>query len=380
MRFALLGNHRDGVQMADALVATGRHEIVAVTEAEMRGRWTTAQHIADLEEILADPAVDAVIVASKPTERAAVLRRALQSERHVLCVHPADQAPDTAYEAAMIEADTKKVLFPLLPDAHHPGVVRLHELLTQSVGPVGNLELLQIERSSSANVLLDAGLDGYKPSLPDWHVLRLLGGDAAEVSAFAREEEVDAAEPLLVAGRFENAALFEMTLLPNQPETRLRITALGDRGGAELFFPLGAPGPAFLSWRDAAGAHHEESWDIADPWPAVVAQFDRAIAGNAESSVATLSWQEEIRILELDDAVRRSVHRRRSSTLEYPAATEEAGFKGTMTLVGCGLIWVILLLLVLSVWVPWMGWLIGPALAFFLLLQMLRWVIPGPKR
>ena len=89
-----------------------------------------------------------------------------------------------------------------------------------------------------------------------------------------------------------------------------------------------------------------------------------------------LSWQDEVRCLELDDAARRSVEKRRASTLEYQEASEEAGFKGTMTLVGCGMLWVSLLLLILSRWVPWLGWLIAPVFGFFLLLQLLRWVVP----
>src|SRR5262249_24686957 len=93
-------------------------------------------------------------------------------------------------------------------------------------------------------------------------------------------------------------------------------------------------------------------------------------------SRAPLRWRDEISCLELDAAARRSIKRCRSSTLEYQEATEEAGFKGTMTLVGCGLIWFSLALLILSVWVPWMGWLIVPVLIFFLLLQLLRWIVP----
>ena len=72
-----------------------------------------------------------------------------------------------------------------------------------------------------------------------------------------------------------------------------------------------------------------------------------------------ISWPSGIRNLELDDAARRSVHRRRAGTLEYPEATEEVGFKGTMTLVGCSLLWVIILLVIVSRWVPWVGWLIA---------------------
>src|SRR2546430_12578711 len=63
----------------------------------------------DMEEILADPTMDAVIVAGDSGQRPLQLRRALQSERHVLCVFPPDQSPDITYEAAMIQADTRRV-------------------------------------------------------------------------------------------------------------------------------------------------------------------------------------------------------------------------------------------------------------------------------
>ena len=72
----------------------------------------------------------------------------------------------------------------------------------------------------------------------------------------------------------------------------------------------------------------------------------------------------------LDDAARRSVERRRANTLEYPEASEEVGFKGTMTLVGCGVLWVIVVLLFLSVWFPKLGWVIMPVLGAFLVLQV----------
>ena len=89
-----------------------------------------------------------------------------------------------------------------------------------------------------------------------------------------------------------------------------------------------------------------------------------------------LGWQDAIRALELDDAVRRSVERRRAVSLDFQEATEEASFKGTMTLVGCGLLWLSLLLLILSVWMPQLGWLILPFIGVFMMLQVLRWVVP----
>jgi hypothetical protein len=88
-----------------------------------------------------------------------------------------------------------------------------------------------------------------------------------------------------------------------------------------------------------------------------------------------------VRCLELDDAARRSVERRRVSAVEYPEATEEVGFKGTMTLLGCALILAIpLLWLLVSSLFPGRGWwFIVPLLLVFLAIQFLRWLIPGPR-
>jgi hypothetical protein len=88
-----------------------------------------------------------------------------------------------------------------------------------------------------------------------------------------------------------------------------------------------------------------------------------------------LTWQDAIRCAELDDAARRSVERRRAGTLEYPEATEEATFKGTMTLVGCGMLWLMVVLLVLSRWYPALLVVIVLMLVIFLALQLLRLIV-----
>src|SRR2546423_1023911 len=132
MRFALLGDHADGLEMARALAGLGRQELAVYSGPalglEYLHRWgLKPRRVGDLEEVLADPHIEAVIVAGGPAQRPGQLRRSLQSERHVLCVCPVDDSPDIAYEAAMIQGDARKVLFPLLPEALHPGFRRLSE-------------------------------------------------------------------------------------------------------------------------------------------------------------------------------------------------------------------------------------------------------------
>jgi predicted dehydrogenase len=402
MRFALLGDHPDGVEMACALAQTGRHRILAYTASlgeEILQRWGgAARRVSDLEEILADPAIEAVLVASHPSVRPAQLRRALQSERHVLCVHPPDQTPEIAYEAAMIRNDTGCVLFPLLPEATHPAFRRLAEFVRRKDGdasPIGRFRLLAMERDAADEVLDGIWIVGQKPSFPGWDILRTVGAEIQEVSAFAEHEELQEGEPVLVAGRFEQGGLFQLTLCPRERAPGWRLTLVGSAGRAELQFPLGWNGPAYLDWHDENGESQEEYWEHWDPWPVLIEMFEqivepRAGAGACLPEAGTglqtlpqrrphLSWQDAIRGLELDDAARRSVEKRRSSLLEYPEATEEVGFKGTMTLVGCGIVWAVLLMMILSVWWPKVGWLIVPLLVVFLALQFLRYFLPGRR-
>jgi len=380
MRFALLGDHPDGVDMALALVQSGRHRLMVYTaplSAEVLHRLgSEVRCIRDLEEVLADPNVEAVIVAGHMGVRPAQLRRALQSERHVLCVHPPDQTPEIAYEAAMIQNDTGCVLLPLLPEATHPAIRRLAEFVQRKDAnscPIGAFRLLAMERSVEGEVLDGVAIAGRKPSFPGWDVLRTVGGEIQEVSAFAEAEELREGEPVLVAGRFEQGGLFHVRLLPREPQPSWRLTAIGNSGRGELFFPQGWNGPAFLDWCDADGARHEEYWQHWDPWPALLEAFEQALL---RVSPTRPNWQGAVRALELDDAARRSIEKRRSSVLEYQEATEEVGFKSTMTLVGCALLWGVLLLLILSAWWPKLGLLIVPLIVGFLGLQLLRYLVP----
>src|SRR5207253_4376342 len=227
-------DHPDGLAVARALAASGRHAL-AVYSGPAAGLDILARdglqpgRVGDVEDALADPAVDAVIVAGAPSKRAAQLRRALQSEHHVFCVHPVDPSPDVGYEAAQLESDVRRVLFPLLPEALHPGIRRLAELAHAARNlDTGELRktaqrwtasyprLIESERWSADELLLDGDDPGDKPSLPGWDVLRLVGGEIADVFAVTPPEELAPGEPLLVSGRFVKGGMWRATLLPRQ--------------------------------------------------------------------------------------------------------------------------------------------------------------------
>src|SRR5205823_9239530 len=209
--------------------------------------------------------------------------------------------PDAAYEVGMIQQDTRLALMPLLPAVSHPAIRRLGEFLAperSGENVLGEFLLLEIEFWSVGEVLLEAGVAGRRPCLPGWDVLRALGGEVAEVSVLAPGEEIEPGTPLLASGRFERGGMFQISFVPRRPEPRWRLRLVGSTGQVELLFPLGEPGPAFLTWRDGAGELHEEAWDAGGAWPALVEQLEEAVAAAPGRPPSGPSWQDEIRCLE----------------------------------------------------------------------------------
>src|SRR5262249_34171151 len=156
--------------------------------------------------------------------------------------------------------DTRQVLLPLLPHALHPGVLRLTELFRNLDGPLGPLRLIEMTFRSPAVLGEEANSAGPKLSFPGWDILRTVGGEIAEVSAFAAGEEVLPEEPVLLAGRFERGGLFQVTVVPRELERHWQFTLVGSGGRAGLTFPQDWPGPARLRWRDQSGRLHDETW------------------------------------------------------------------------------------------------------------------------
>ncbi len=287
MQFALLGDHPDGLAMARTLVASGRHRLLVVCDASPPDFAESVRVETDLEEVLADPQVELVIVAGPLNSRSEQLRRAVQSERHVLCVHPCGLKPDPAYEAALIREDTKKALVPILPFGIHPALERFREL-------ANDFHLLSLEVRTTSS----------ESTPPNWGVLRRIGGEIAEVDGFSAEEELNFTMPLLIQGRYEKAALFQISILPGGIEDRFEFTATRPGGEVRL---SGKTWSGPLTLHSAMDAETYPAWD---GWAMLVAIVEAACANPSQPT--RVNWQDEIYALEIDDALKRSVEKRKA--------------------------------------------------------------------
>jgi hypothetical protein len=211
-----------------------------------------------------------------------------------------------------------------------------------------------------------------------WDVLRPLGGEVREVSALAAggAELLGPADALTLTGKFESGALFQLLFTPGDVPTA-KLVVRGEKGRAELLQPAGPFGPAELRWT-GAGGEQKEAWPAWDPWPALAAAVDEALKPGARSAGAAATWADALRGMEIFEAVRASVRRRRLIALSYETATEEANFKSTMTAAGCLLLLALMVLFFTAPFVPGLKYVFLPLLLLFLGLQLFRWIIPAP--
>ncbi len=385
MNFGLIGAHADGLAMARALAESG-HVLTAFAGPRAAADiLRPLQTFNEVEALLARPEIELVIVADELEHRPAVLRRALQSEKHVLCVHPADVRLDVAYEAVLIQKDTRKLLLPLLPDRLMPGFLRLQQLLRE--GTFGTLQV--IECTTGWHAL--AGPPGTwerSPLVRVWELLRGLGGEIQEVSALASRpgglgEELpplEPGEPVTINGQFARGGLFRVLVLPMPAGQPSQLVLRGETGQAELTFSADLSARSGLRVK-VGEEERQEQWGTWQPWPALAQVVNARLrsAGERPPVRPALTWQDEIRCLELFDAARRSAQRGRVVSMHYGEITEESTFKGVMTAAGCGLLWLVLILVIAGIWAPWLWHGIVPLLILFLALQLLGWVVPKEK-
>jgi predicted dehydrogenase len=202
-------------------------------DASARERWAgafpSARFTADVEELLPDPELDAVVIATGVPSHASLALRALAAGKHCFVEKPLAQSSDDA--AAVVEAaqDAGRVLMVGHLLEYHPGVRKLKELLV--AGELGTLHYMYSRRVNLGKIRGDENalwsLGAHDVSV----VLHLLDGEEPEEvlahgEAFVREGVEDVVFCNL---RFGSGRVAHMHLSWLDPHKERRFTLVGSK-------------------------------------------------------------------------------------------------------------------------------------------------------
>ncbi|MBL9124498.1 MAG: hypothetical protein JNG90_12760 [Planctomycetaceae bacterium] len=382
MKFALLGADPEALELARGVAADHRHQLVWASDwgpfrRDVERFAPTARFEHAWESLLVSDDIDAVIVASSADVDAAAdrLRKLVQSGKPLLVSHPVHPSMLIGYELDMIRQETRSPILPYAPTRWHPAVRRLAALFgAEPTAPLGQLEQVIIERR-----LADRSAENVRKHFArDVGLARLLGGELTRLSAMAPTSAPSGYASLGVQLSGPANVLIRYSVLPVEREAAARVTAIGGGGKAELLMP--AEGDWSLAWGES-DVQPPESFPDWDPAAAALDQFARLLAGE----VAHPTWVDACRDIELADSIQRSLDKGRTVELHYEDYTEDGTFKGTMTSLGCALLWLAPLVLLVGIVLGQMGlpiadyvphMLLG-VLGIFLLLQLLRLAVPS---
>ena len=157
----------------------------AAEKRAVADRYVQARFTGDFDEMLADPELDAVVVATPVPTHFSLARSALAAGKHVLVEKPPAMTGGEMDELVALASDRDLVLMPGHLLLYHPGVRKLREMITAGeLGDVlcvyGNRQNLGIIRSNE-NALWSLGVHDLSV------ILHLLDEEPAEASAFGRD-------------------------------------------------------------------------------------------------------------------------------------------------------------------------------------------------
>jgi predicted dehydrogenase len=202
-----------------------------------RSRWSSAypqtRFTSDLDDLLGDPDLDAVVIATPSSSHAPIALRALEAGKNCFVEKPLAQDSESAL--SLVEAAEQRGLVLMVGHllCYHPGVRQLADLIAR--GELGQVRYFHSQRLNLGKIRADENalwsLGAHDVSV----LLELADGKPAEVSArgeaFMREGVED-----VVFGhiRFDTGLIAHLHLSWLDPHKVRRITVVGSARMATL--------------------------------------------------------------------------------------------------------------------------------------------------
>jgi myo-inositol 2-dehydrogenase/D-chiro-inositol 1-dehydrogenase len=328
----------------------------------------------DLEDALARPGIEAIIVGGPLETRGEWLRRAAAEGYAIIVLHPPGPDSESYYQVALSREETGAVIVVDLPLRLHPGVQALRRALAE--GDLGSFRGLRLEATSRppvaslVRIAFARAVDAIRAILGEIEALTATGDPPGE------DPEVELVVQLRGAG-----ALRAETRIRAEAAASARLTLLGERGKLSLdvdahWLTLERP--------DAEEAIALSPWD---PHEAIMSVLASSMVCRDSGEPPSPNLLDGTRAMELSEAANRSLRRGRTVELHYESISEESTFKSVMTSTGCLVFLASLFVLPLAMagaaiglkWALYIPYLIPPALVLFVMLQTLRLAIRRPQ-
>jgi predicted dehydrogenase len=285
-------------------------------------RHPEARAVGELDTVLEDPSVQAVVVATPPQTHAALATRALEADKHVLVEKPLATCMADANELARLAGETGRVLMPGHTFVYSPAVNAVRELIREGV--VGDVHFITSARMNLGKYHVNGVLCDLAPH--DLSILlHWLGQPVAEVAA--------SGSSVLRVGVPETA--FLTLAFANGPTANVQISWLAPRKVRQMIV-VGSQ--RMVVYDDTASDEpvriYDRGMDMLPPEPANFGEH-QLIYRTGDVVIPRIEPQEPLR-LELEDfarAIRTGVQPRSNlalgleivSVVEVAEASLEAG-------------------------------------------------------
>jgi myo-inositol 2-dehydrogenase/D-chiro-inositol 1-dehydrogenase len=370
MNVLILGDDPEARAWAAWFAARSEHHLEAVYPGFSGEDHGEAQVSRDLDDALATPGIELVVVGGPLPARGEALRRAAVEGLAIICLHPPGEDSEAYYQVALAHAETGAVIVPDLPLRLHPGVARLRQAVAS-----GELGAFRVVRHESPVPPGHADLARLAfPRLVD-AVRALLG----EIEALTASGDPPGEHPdleLVVQLRAGEGRRAEVRTWAGH-EGPARLTVTGAAGSLTLEYGSDLAMPARLIRQGGSSQSGEQilALGLWDPHEAIVQALSAPALG------PTLI--DGTRAMELSEAVMRSLRRGRTIDLHYESISEDSTFKSVMTSTGCMILLGALSVLPLALagpalgipWTIYLAYAIPPVLVLFVGSQLLRFGI-----
>ena len=201
-------------------------------DPDKRARWEpqfpSTRAGGDLDELLSDPELDALVVATHVPSHPAIAVRALEAGKHVFVEKPLAQSVAEAEQVVDAAADAGRILMVGHLLEYHPGIERLKEIA--DTGELGDLHYIYSNRLNLGKLRADENalwsLGAHDVSV----VLRLVGEEPSELRAVGESYMQPGIEDVVFCYlRFPSGLAAHLHLSWLDPHKERRFTVVGSK-------------------------------------------------------------------------------------------------------------------------------------------------------